>query len=62
MKTALDISRDYPGTSPVTRGQGNVYTCHVSLPGGDYVIGMGTTLASAEDTAWHAVKFTLQNP
>lgn len=61
MKTGTNIHRDFPGSKTVTHGKGNVFTCAVTLSGGDTVTGYGTTLESAEDTAWHGVKITLRD-
>lgn len=60
MKTALDIRHDYPGTQTRTFGRARFYTCEVIMPDGEILKGLGTTLESAEDTAWYAVKITLR--
>ena len=62
MKTAFDIRRDFKATSTITGGVkgGNVFTCAVTLPDGEMVKGLGSTLENAEDTAWHGVKITLR--
>lgn len=60
MKTALDIIASNPGAKTVTRGSGNVYTCQVTLKDGQKVTGYGSSLASAEDTAFHGVIITLR--
>ena len=58
MKNAYHIKRDFPGTQTRTFGRGGFYTCEVELPEGGEVKGIGSTLESAEDTAWYAVKIT----
>ncbi len=65
MKTGEDIRRDFPGASVVTDGKPGLYTCRVTFPrpsgvGLEQVTGYGSTLASAEDTAWHGVAITLR--
>lgn len=59
MKNAFHIKRDFPGTSTRTFGMRNCYTCEVKLADGSEVKGMGTTLESAEDTAWHTLRETV---
>jgi hypothetical protein len=61
MKNGFHIKRDFPGVSTRTYGRAGVYACEVDLPNGDRVKALGSTLELAEDTAWHAVKATL-NP
>jgi hypothetical protein len=60
MKNGYHIKRDFPGTQTRTYGRGNLYKCQVTLPNGEELVGLGTTLEGAEDTAWHAVKITLR--
>lgn len=61
MKTALDIITDYHGCTVRTWGKSPVFTCQVILADGDAVTAYGTTLESAEDTAWCGVAITLRD-
>jgi hypothetical protein len=55
--------RDFNAFSTITGGikGGNVFTCIVKLPDGETVRGIGSTLESAEDTAWYGVAITLRD-
>jgi hypothetical protein len=60
MKNGFHIKRDFPGVQTRTFGRDKFYTCEAIFPDGETVTGIGSTLESAEDTAWHAVKITLR--
>lgn len=63
LKTAFDIRREFKAVSTLTGGVkgGSVFTCTVTLPDGETVKGIGSTLEKAEDTAWHGVAITLRD-
>lgn len=61
LKTAVDIYQDFPGCKTVSSGIEPAITCTVTLPGGDTIHGIGSTLESAEDTAWHGARITLNS-
>ncbi len=60
MKTGKEITADFKA-KVYTYGKAPVYTCEVVLPDGETIKGYGSTLESAEDTAWHGALITLRD-
>ena len=58
MKTAKDIQEAFPGASTKTTGSKGVWQCEVRLNGEVFAVGIGPSLAKAEDTAFYGCVIT----
>ena len=61
MHNAFQLKTDFPGLQTRTYGLPGFYTCEVIFPDGLLLKGLGTTLALAEDAAYHAASYTLNH-
>lgn len=55
MKTAKDIQTQFQAQT-ITSGKANVFSCKVMINNQPICEGLGTTMESAEDTAFYATK------
>ncbi len=60
MKTAFDIRTAFEGAQTVTSGGPTVWKSKVTLSNGETLTGWGSSLESAEDTAFYGSVITLR--
>jgi hypothetical protein len=58
MKTATDIQTTF-SASTITRGWGNCFSCNVFIDGIQICEGLGSSIETAEDTAFYGAKISL---